>query len=177
MSPYSHKRKAVDYTKTGGFSLLEMIIYIVILVFMLVIIINVMVSLTRSQRIIKTSRNIENSAVNILERFTREIRQADDIDIASSVFDSDPGKLVLSGTDINGDPRTVEFYVSSGTVFFKENDVDIGAISQSDAKVTTVVFRNFSGVEAKGIKAEITIESGTSTHYRSADFYSSATLR
>ena len=97
--------------------------------------------------------------------------------IASSIFDTNPGKLVLTSTDAGGNPRTVEFYVSSSTVFLKENGVVSGAVSQSDAKVTNLVFRLFSSASAKGVRIEMTVESGTSTHYRVGNFYSSATLR
>ena len=94
-----------------------------------------------------------------------------------SILNADPGKLVLVGTDSSGNPRTVEFYLSDGQLLLKENGVDLGALTQSDAQVSSLVFRRFSSAEAEGIKAEITIESGTDSHYRSENFYSSTVLR
>ena len=84
---------------------------------------------------------------------------------------------MLEGTDIDGNPRTVEFSLSSGTLMFSENGVELGALSQSDARVSNLIFHLFSGPNSEGIKIEMTIESGTSTHYRSGKFYSSGILR
>jgi len=162
---------------TNGFSLVEMIIYILILVSLLVVIMNITVSIVRSQRAVKASRNVENSAMISLERITREVRQMNDVSSTLSVFDTNPGTLVLNSTDIGGNPRTVEFYVASSTIFMKENGVVSGALSQSDAVITNLIFRHFSNASVDGIRIEMTIESGTSTYYRVGDFYSSAILR
>ncbi|OHA90871.1 MAG: hypothetical protein A2665_00040 [Candidatus Zambryskibacteria bacterium RIFCSPHIGHO2_01_FULL_46_30] len=167
--PYSSKHQ--------GFSLLEMLFYIAILVLLLAVIMNMVVSVVRSGRIINALKNVENSAVVSLERITRELRQADSVNVSLSTLDSNPGQLVLEGTDETGSPRTVEFYLSLGRLFLKENGVDVGALSQSDAQVSRLIFQRFSSLNAEGIRIEITLESGTSTHYRSEKFYSSAILR
>jgi len=163
--------------KNKGFSLLEMLVYISILVLLLGVIMNITVSIVRSHRAIKASRSIENSAIISLERITREVRGTNTVNIASSIFDTSPGKLVLNSTDDGGNPRTVEFYLASGTLFLKENGVDVGPLSQSDAEVESLTFRLFSNVEFVGVRVEMTIESGTSTYYRSGSFYSSANIR
>ncbi len=160
-----------------GFSVLEMLIYIAILVLMLSVIMNIVISVTRSGRIIKSLRNIENSAVLGLERIGRETRQAESVDLVSSILGVSPGQLVLKGTDALGNPRTIKFYLSSGALMFSENGVEVGALTQIEARVSNLVFRLFSGPNSQGIRTEMTIESGTSTHYRSDNFYSSAILR
>ena len=160
-----------------GFSVLEMLIYIAILVLMLSVIMNIVISVTRSGRIIKSLRNIENSAVLGLERIGRETRQAESVDLVSSILGVSPGHLVLKGTDALGNPRTVKFYLSSGALMFSENGIDVGALTQTEARVSNLVFYLFSGSNSQGIRAEMTIENGTSTHYRSDNFYSSAILR
>ena len=60
---------------------------------------------------------------------------------------------------------------------FSENGGEVGALTQTDARVSSLVFRRFSQSGSEGIRTEITIESGTSTHYRSNNFYSSAVSR
>src|SRR3989338_3004023 len=165
------------FFKRRGFSLVEMLIYISILVLLLAVIMNIVVSVVRSGRVIKALRNVENSATISLERLVREIRQAESVNVGSSILGSNPGRLVLEGTDIDGNPRTVEFSLSSWTLMFSENGVELGALSQSDARVSNLVFHRFSGPNSEGIRIETTIESGTSTHYRSGKFYSSAILR
>jgi len=161
----------------GGFSLLEMLVYIAILVLLLVIIINITISVVSFQRSINVQKSIENSAMVSFERMTREVRQADSIDTTSSVFGVSPGILVLNSEDGSGNPRTVEFSLSSGEVLMSENGVSLGSVSQMDTEVTSFILRHFSNSGISGIRIEMILESGTSTHYRSANFYSSVVLR
>lgn len=138
---------------------------------------NITVSMVNSGRTIKASRNIENSALASFERITREIRQAQSADLFSSVFGANPGRLVLASTDTLGNPRVVDFYLSSGVLMLAENGVDVGALTQPDTRVTSLIFRRFSSPTSEGIRTEITIESGTSTNLRSNNFYFSAIIR
>jgi type II secretory pathway pseudopilin PulG len=160
-----------------GFSLLEMIIYITVLVFMLVLIIEVVMSITSSDRVIKAVRNIESAAIVFVERVSREARELDEIDVASSVLGSHPGVLVLDGQDEVGAPRTVEFYLLNGRVMLEENGVVVGALTPSDAYVSNLVFTRFATSTIEGIRTQVTISSGTTTSYRVLNFYSSTLLR
>lgn len=164
-------------SRTKGFSLIEMLIYISILVLMLAVIMNIVISVVRSGRIIGALRSIEDSAITSAERLTRELRQAESINTGLSILDSNPGRLVLEGKDDLGAPRTVEFYLSGGRLFYKENGIDIGALSQSDAQISNLVFRRFSGPNSEGIKIEVTIESGVGAYHRLGNYYFSALLR
>ncbi|MEK7461807.1 MAG: prepilin-type N-terminal cleavage/methylation domain-containing protein [Patescibacteria group bacterium] len=166
------------YTKfQRGFSLVEMISYIAILVLMLGIITNTIIAVVHSGRAIKSLKNVETSAIISMERLTRELRQAESVNVSSSVLDSNPGRLILEGKDDAGAPRTVEFYLLDNQLFYKENGIDIGTLSQSDTRVTNLVFRLFPGLDSMGVRTEMTIESGTSTHYRSENYYLSALIR
>ena len=159
-----------------GFSLMEVLVYIAILAIMLVVITNATISIVSSARVVKVSKSIGTSAIISLERITREVRGASSVSTSSSVLDSNPGKLVLSSFDSSGNPRTIEFSLSTSTIRMKENNIDVGALSQGDARITYLVFHNFTGTSS-GIRIDTTIESGTSTYYRSAYFNTSAVLR
>src|SRR3989338_6806691 len=77
------------------------------------------------------------------ERLARELRQAESVNAGLGILNSDPGKLVLEGVDLLGNPRTVVFYLSSGTLMLSENGVDTGSLSRSDARVSSLVFFPF----------------------------------
>lgn len=156
---------------------MEMMVYIAILVLMLGVIMNVVVSVVNSGRVVKSLKNIENSAITSLERLVRETRQADSIDINTSILDAHPGKLVLNGEDAGGVPRIVEFYMVGNTLMLKENGVDVGALTNEDTRVTNLVFNRFSSATAEGVRVSINLESGTSTNLRSNNFYFSSVLR
>lgn len=159
-----------------GFSLVEMVIYIAILVMMLAIIIQVLLSIMGSNRIVRAVRNIETSAVTALSRMGREVRRAESIDLVSSTLGTHPGVLSLDG-ESDGVAYSVDFYLADGRLRLKENEVDVGALTQASSTVTNLVFSRFSATDTEGVKIQMTIESGTSTAYRIETFYSSILLR
>jgi type II secretory pathway pseudopilin PulG len=166
-----------NFKEKKGFTLIEMLLYIAILVFLLIVIINLLFNIVRSQKNFASSRSIENSSGFALERLAREIKEADSVNTGSSVFNSSPGTLTLNSTDINGTARTVQFYISSSTLHIKENGVDKGPLTQSDTRITNLVFYNLVTTNSKAIKTNFTIESGTSSSYRTDSFYLTAVLR
>jgi hypothetical protein len=165
------------FKKNNGFSLLEMLIYVSILALMLVVIIEVTNSVVKSQRVMGSQRKIDNSLTLTFERIIREIRLAESVDTAASTLGSHPGVLALDGEDELGNLREVSFYLSGGQVVMEENGALVGAVSQSDVTVTSLIFQIFATSTSQGIRATITLESGTSTHYRSSNFYTSAVTR
>jgi prepilin-type N-terminal cleavage/methylation domain-containing protein len=164
-------------TDKRGFSLMEMLIYIAILVLIMVVVINILFNIISSQKKFKTAKNVENSAAYTLERINREIRDAQSIDTLGSVFGSNPGSLKLIGTDVNGNSKTVEFFVSSSTVHIKENGIDLGRLSQTEGRVTNLIFNRITNTHSDSVRTRLTVESGTSTNYRSENFYSTTILR
>ncbi len=160
-----------------GFSLVEMIVYIAILSFMLALIIEVVLSVTRSERIIKATRAVENSAVMVLERVGREVRLADNILENESVFDSHPGVLTLTTIDGEGDAHEVSFYLSEGRIKQSVDGVELGPLTEERARVTDFRFYHVSSSGGEAIRTELTLESGTSTYYRTEKFYGASTLR
>lgn len=160
-----------------GFSLLEMVIYIAILVFMLAIVIQVVFSITRSSRAVQSARNIETSATSALERMGRELRQAEAIDIAASTFNIHPGVLSLDGEDNVGVAYSREFYLLGGRLRLRENGVEVGSLTHASTTVTNLVFTRFYATSTEGVRIEMTLASGTTTAYRTETFYSSILLR
>lgn len=163
--------------RNKGFSLVEMLIYIAILVFMLIIIIQVVFSVTRSSRVVRSARNIETSASSALERMGREIRKAETLDTAASVFGSHPGLLSLDGEDDVGAAYSTEFYLLDGRIRMRENGADVGALTHASTTVTNLIFSRFYATSTEGVRIEMTLESGTTTSYRTETFYSSVLVR
>lgn len=159
-----------------GFSLIEMVVYIAILVFMLVIVIEVVFSIARSSRTVRAVRNVETSAISALERMGRELRKADSINTASSTLSTSPGVLSLSGEE-SGVAYSAQFYLSGGRVMLRENGIETGALTHASSTVTSLVFSRFYATSTEGIRIQISIESGTTTAYRVETFYSSVLLR
>ena len=153
-----------------------MIIYIAILTLMLGVIISMLSSMIRTERIADSSKAVENAAIFGLERIVREVRDATAV-AASSTLNTSPGLLSLSGTDGNGQPKTVEFSLQQGVLHIKENGTDKGALTENKAKVTSLIFNLISNTNSKSIKTVMTVESGTSTTYIQKTFYTTTILR
>ncbi len=163
--------------KKKGFSIAEILIYITILVFMLTVVINILFTILKSQRSFNASKSVESSALVSMERITREIREAQSINTSSSTLAVHPGLLTLESTDTNGNPRTVKFSLVNNKLNLEENGIGQGALTRLDSKVTRLVFTSIVSTSSRAVRTEITIESGTSTNYRSGKFYSTTILR
>ncbi|MHB0978357.1 MAG: prepilin-type N-terminal cleavage/methylation domain-containing protein [Minisyncoccota bacterium] len=159
-----------------GFSIMEMLIYLAILALMLWVIANILNSMIQTERVASSSKVVENAAIFGLERIVREVRDASAVE-SSSVLDLNPGVLVLSGTDTNGGAKTIEFFINLGALHIKENGIDKGALTESKATVTDLVFSVLSNPNSKSVKTVMTVESGTSTTYKKETFYSTTILR
>ncbi len=160
-----------------GFSLIEMLFYVVILSFSLLAVLQTLMVLTRSYGILKSVQSIEQESAFSLERLVREVRNANAIDDAGSTFSTTPGKLLLNSTDVSGSARTVEFSVVNGKLSLKENGVVTGVLTSSSTAVTNLVFRKITTARSKGVKIEMTLTSGSGPSSRTENFYTTAVLR
>ncbi len=160
-----------------GFSLVEMLFYVVILSFALLAILQTLIVITRSYGILKSVQSIEQESALSLERLVREVRNASAIDDAGSTFGTTPGKLLLNSTDISGATRTVEFSVVAEKLSLKENGVVTGVLTSSSTAVTNLVFRKITTTRSKGVKIEMTLTSGSGPSSRTENFYTTAVLR
>lgn len=173
--------KKDNWGHTGGnkgFTLVEVLIYIVVMLIMLGVIFGVVVSFVQANRKIKISKNIESSAIAVFERITREIHDAKDINMMESLFNSNPGVLELSTTDNFGNDRVVKFYVDAGQIIhMNENGVDIGALTLQDVKATNLIFKLVSTPNSKAVRIEMTLQSGSNNEVKVNNFYNTAILR
>lgn len=163
--------------KQRGFSLLEMIVYTAILTFLIVIIMNILISLARSQSTLNSARSVGTSGTLSLERIAREVRGADSIDVVNSVFDTHPGVLVLNSTDEDSNPRTVEFSLVSDALHMTIDDVDAGALTQTESTVTNLTFSRFVGGGTEGVRVEISLTNGEGDAEQAITLYTSAVVR
>jgi len=112
------------YSTHKGFTLIEMLIYIAVLLSVLGVVITTLLSLrTVFERNI-IERRVADAGTSILERITRETRNALAVN-PTSVFETPAGIL-----DLDQSPTTTRFYVTSGDVMVRTT---IGAESSDIA--------------------------------------------
>jgi type II secretory pathway pseudopilin PulG len=160
-----------------GFSLVETVIYIGMMTVLLFSLITLISSATSTYVVLKSSRNIERSAINIMNSINMYADEASVIDITNTKFDNASGSISLMVTDNLGHSTSTKIYLSNNQVVLSINNVVVGPLNLSDVRVTNLTFRNMSTSTFNGFKVEMTIDNGTSSRYFSENFYNSYILR
>ena len=162
----------------NGSSLLETLIYAAILGMVAVFATGSILAMMRSYSSVKMSRDLNFSASVAMERMTNEIRLANGIDDAGSVFTASPGKLKLNTTDDSGAPATIEFFLSGTGVFAKENSGAPEALTASATEITNLVFNKItSSTVSKAVKISLTAKAKGGRMEKTENFYNTAILR
>lgn len=169
----NHKtRRAVN-----GFTLVEMIIYIAFFTILSLLAMQATLAAMRSFYTLRLTQNINQSATVALERMSREIRNAYDIDETLSTLGSNPGRLTLKTEDALGANTTIEFYVSNGQMRVKESGVDKGSLLAKNTTVTNLIFRKVTTLNSRAIKIEMTLRDARGAEAREVKFYDTIVLR
>ncbi len=163
--------------KKRGYTLIELLLYTGILIILVAVVGGTLLAFSRSYRSIAAEQALEQGAGSAMQRIVYEARNATSIDVVNSTFNSSPGKLSLNSSDQSGNPQVIQFFLSSSTLHVSEAGVDKGPITPAAARVTSLIFRSITASSSKAIKIEITVESGTSSAYRTRSFYDTAILR
>lgn len=157
--------------------MIEALVYTVIVALLFVVVINTLLVIINVYRSSSAYNSIQNSAITSFERITREIRNASGVSLSGSSFDTSPGVLVLSSTDDDGDPITVEFSVVGDRLHLIEDGVDQGPLTSNDVEITDLVFRFAQATSSQLIRTEMTLQSGEEEAERSEIFQISTVLR
>jgi len=168
------KTKNYKRINSFGFSLIEAVLYSAIFVLILIIISSSIISINNSFREIKVSKNIRISAALLLERVSREVRSAEDVDDANSIFSSSAGKIGLVS---NALASTTEIYFDSGKVKIKKDGAVLGDLITSDTVVDALIFNKIMTLNSKAVKVEARIRSSLGKASSTETFYLTSVLR
>jgi hypothetical protein len=163
-----------------GTSILETIIYIAIFAIISVLTINLILITSSAFGKSRVKRNINEQCIAAMERVIRELRLANDIDIANSQFGTHPGKLqlatVVSATD--NTVATKQFFLQGDDLVIKE-DAAPAVLLTSGIKITSLIFWNIdtTASESRAISVELTAEDGEGKFKSTQKFYGTAVLR
>jgi len=159
-----------------GYSLVEMVIYISLLSVITIVLVNTVLSFTSSYKELAVLRAIDESAIDVMERLTREIRNSSGVDMVTSSFNSNPGFLTLT-TVSGGVLSTQRFYLDDGVVKVDIDGVYLGPLTLSSATITNLVFRKLDNTVSSAIKIEMTISATVGEITKARDFYSTVVMR
>lgn len=169
--------KRYPLNTTTGFSLPEIIVYLAIVALLFVIVINTLISMSSTSKVLKLAKNLNGAVTTSLERMTREIRQANGVDSASSVLNVSPGKLVLNSSDSNGNPISVEFSMLNGVLYLKQGGVSQGPLTLASTTVDNLVFKVLQNSKSTAVKIEYQLTATDGSRAKTENFYTTTILR
>lgn len=167
--------KKYSSQQNKGFTLFEMIIYIAVIGMMFAVTIHTIVSFTQSYRRLAVLRSLDRSAVTILERMTRDIRNANSVDAAQSVFVTNPGTLAVVQTS-GSNSTTTRYYTQSGQMLLDINGAYVGPLTLNSAQVNSLVFQQMTGTSTV-IRIDLTLQATSGGVTRTKPFHSTVILK
>ncbi len=140
-----------------GFTLIETLIYLSLLIVLGAIVINSVFSLFSSYSKIRLTQDMETTAIQVLDKMTRDIHASTAVVDAQSSFNVPNGYVSLSipngaGTD------TVKYYATSSQIKVDKNGVYLGDLSLKSVMVNSFDIDYVNGTSTKALKIELQLQ-------------------
>lgn len=153
-----------------GYAVLELLFYISIFAILILTIINAIIIMAKSFRETTIQAELMQGSL-VMERISREIRQAWDIDsIATS-------SLVLDSKDQAGVNKTVGFSLVGSDIELSENAVLVGNLNMPNISILVLTFAQINTTEGKAVKVFLTFKSNNDKAERIQGLYNTVVLR
>jgi len=169
------------YKKTGGFTLVETLVYISLVGGAMISFINFTISISNSRNKVYVEQEVQANARMALNLISQTIKSAASVNVASSTFSVDPGVLSLSMNEAAGNPIIINLTEDDGLLQIKKGVSPEILITGDEIKITNLVFTDLTASSTKeNIKIEITLEymEDESVFYKySTDLQTSVSLR
>lgn len=164
--------------KNKGFTFVELLIYIGFLSMFLTVMINCVVLFSKSWAVIRANRALNTSAVSLLERITRDVRNATAINVGASSFATSTGVLTITTKDDAGSfvATTYKLSTTTNTVLLTQNGVT-GPLTPAEAPVSDLTFWRFSTTQSDGVRIRVTMTGYANGKTATQTFYTSVLSR
>jgi type II secretory pathway pseudopilin PulG len=148
-----------------GYSLIEMIVYVTLISVIFLLIVNTLLSFSSSYRQLEANRLLEHTAIDTLERLSRDIRNANTITVNGT------GDITL--TQSTGSiSTTTRIYLQSGDVKLDINGTYFGPLCVRNSQVTNLTFTLATSSEANAVKIDMTVQASSGSVIRTKQFHS-----
>ncbi len=156
--------------KKGGSAVIELVFYLSILAILVLVVINAMIMMTKSFRETTIHASL-GSGASIMERMSRQIKQA------SSITSLTATDLVLAAKDLNGADISARFVLSGSNIAFSENGSSLGNLNSANLTVSSLSFTQINTSKGTAVKIFFTVGSTSDPLNRTVDFYNTVVLR
>lgn len=160
-----------------GLTILEVVIYFGLMAVLTVVVMDSLFSLFKSYSAIRAGQDLETTAIQVLDRITRDIHDADSVVVNQSSFNIPAGYVTLAmnaaGTE------TIKYVASSTRIAVEKNGVYLGHLSLSTVTVSNFNIKYINGTSTQALKIELgltaPVRNASTTVYK--NFYTTVQLR
>ncbi|MEK7500113.1 MAG: hypothetical protein AAB649_05920, partial [Patescibacteria group bacterium] len=157
--------------------LVEMLISIGIITLLLLVIIEISFSISKSHERSRDFLEINSASVGAFSRFSRDIRRATTVDTVNSTLGGSQGKLVLNMKRDDGTNDVTTFYLEEEKVKERFNGTVVGDLTPAVMSISNLTFRLFTVASTSAIRVEMTIAPSASSTVPAVNFYGTYVLR
>ena len=161
----------------NGFSIVEIMVYLAIFTALSILVINSFIVILSSFNTTNMNRKLLESGIVSMERVSREIRQAKNIDIVNSSLGSNPSILQLNSTDSSGNSIIIKFMDENGNLNLYKNNTLQGNLLGQNITITSLIFNRISTTQSEAVKIKITLQYSGGHKTKSENFYDTVVLR
>ena len=141
-----------------GFTLIEILIYTAMVAIFLVTAVNFSLDVIEGKAKARSMREVQQNSRFAIEKMTQEIRRAEDINLAESVFDTHPGVLSLVMPEADKNPTIFDFSLD-GALRMTQGTNTPKVLTTNQVETTNLVFTNLSPLAwSKNIKINLTVQ-------------------
>lgn len=141
--------------KTVGFTLIEILIYLVVLIIVVSAVSSFLIWAIRSEIKHRVMRETLYNAEKAMTMIGHEIKHANNIYLPTSFFDNHPGQLSLETIKhLNQAEETIylDFYLCDNQLCFKRQGQDSLALTLDNIEITGLVFEQINSNNIPSIK-------------------------
>lgn len=159
-----------------GFSMVEMVVYVALLAFFMIIAVNGAIIMMSSYAKAGSARLLDSSIELLISKLSREARNSTGINDALSTFNQSPGRISFFVKE-GGTSIPVEFYTSSGVMKIRKGGAELGDVTLPGVSVDSVVFKKIDNVGKQAFRMTIRLIANNGGQTKAETFYYTAVLR
>lgn len=150
--------------KLRGFTLIETILYILIIGMILSTLGLFLNHLLQARAKTLASSDLITAARTIQDQLSDAARRAEGINTGTSTFGTDPGVLSFNMVDVSVDPTVFSLTAADGQLRVSEAGGGSVLLTTDEVHITNLVFTNLTGVEDTGIiQVQFTLEAANTS--------------
>jgi type II secretory pathway pseudopilin PulG len=160
-----------------GSTLLETVVYVGLLAFVLAFVFASALGMHRASVDARSSRDLNNSAVAVLDRMVRVARDANSVNLANSTLAASPGVLALESAYATGGEGIISFYTNNSSLYMQDGTASALPLIASSVSVDSLYFYHIVTSNGEGVRVIMQLSIPASRFDISRTYYATAVLR